>query len=953
MTQTSTRPMRGRDRELGVLTDLWRGSVTEGRGGVCLVEGPAGIGKSRLVTAAVEAASAAGVRVAAGRAEEIGSGGPLAPLLLALREAVPPLATTEDSGVPGIELDQRLALLDAMTATLQRAAAEGPLLMAVDDLQWADDATLFALRHLPRRTAPNGVAWLLARRPHPARPALEALAERLVSEGAVQLRVGPLPEQVLEAVVTDVLEAGLSSDVADLVGEARGSPFLAVSLAEALLDTRGLRVDEGRASLAGTELPPPFIRAVGQKLRSLAPESLRLLQVASVLGRAFDPQDASRLLGWSVTERLAEWEELTRAHLLVADGTLLAFQHDLLRRAVYDDLPPAVRIALHRDAARGLSASGRSLLDVVPHLLASAAPGDDEAVDQLLGAAGRLVRVSPTEAADLGQRALELTPLDSARRLERIVAVVPLLAFADRRTSAETYAVEVARAVRSGSGTGVDEAVVGLALAGMRWLAGDFVAALAATGDALATPDLPAALRVQLIGVHVQVATSLRAADASLAARIEEMVRLSSEAVEPRSTALCEAALAQAAIVTGDGPTALRHIGAAMACWPELEPSVRGQRIVHVMALSFLDRFAEADGEIAVGLTESAELGLTFTIPIWHQLRAQALIYEGDVLGAQAEVETAAALSDELGRHEGDIDTLGLRAHCAFLQGDRPTARAHADAALQTYLAGIGGDWSRTGAGRAGLVMGLLGEDAAASTILGPCYESLHGLVRGFNSLAALEIVPLLRLARAAGDEARVAAMCAIAEEMRRRNPASDSAAAAHEHALGLTHDDPAALRRAADLWARHPRLRGPLAWALEDLAMTGLGDGAHDTRQHAVESLDRARQLFTDLGWVAPALETQRILRQWGRRSRSWIHRPAQTVTGWAALTAAELKVAELAALGHTNKAIAEELFLSPHTVNTHLGKIFRKLDVTSRIQLARLAADRRSADGAADQSH
>ena len=75
--------------------------------------------------------------------------------------------------------------------------------------------------------------------------------------------------------------------------------------------------------------------------------------------------------------------------------------------------------------------------------------------------------------------------------------------------------------------------------------------------------------------------------------------------------------------------------------------------------------------------------------------------------------------------------------------------------------------------------------------------------------------------------------------------------------------------------------------------------------------------------------------------------------MTGWAALTAAELKVAELAALGHTNKAIAEELFLSPHTVNTHLGKIFRKLDVTSRIQLARLAADRRSADGAADQSH
>lgn len=157
-------------------------------------------------------------------------------------------------------------------------------------------------------------------------------------------------------------------------------------------------------------VPEGLVVGVRGRLRSLQSRTLRFLQMGAVLGRRFGFQDAAALCGQSTATLIAALEEAVRAGLLDDDGDHLVFRHDLLRQAVYADIPPSARKALHRDAARRLVSAGHQPIDVVPHILRGALPRDEEAVALLRRAADDVLPVTPGLAADLMTRALELVP---------------------------------------------------------------------------------------------------------------------------------------------------------------------------------------------------------------------------------------------------------------------------------------------------------------------------------------------------------------------------------------------------------------------------------------------------------------------------------------------------------------------------------------------------------------
>jgi DNA-binding CsgD family transcriptional regulator len=195
--------------------------------------------------------------------------------------------------------------------------------------------------------------------------------------------------------------------------------------------------------------------------------------------------------------------------------------------------------------------------------------------------------------------------------------------------------------------------------------------------------------------------------------------------------------------------------------------------------------------------------------------------------------------------------------------------------------------------------------------------------------------IPLVRIALAAGDDELAKLAARQADRRAQRNPHVATIIATAAHVRGLLMSDIDELERAVELFATAPR---PVvrAYALEDLGVARAGAGAVDA---AVEAFDDALVLYADAGADWDAGRVRSRLRDHGIRRRLVPRERAET--GWAAMTDSELAVARLVAQGLTNREVAEQLFVSPHTVSSHLRSIFAKLDINSRLALARVAAE------------
>ncbi|GHE26512.1 hypothetical protein GCM10017673_30430 [Streptosporangium violaceochromogenes] len=335
--------MRGRGHEWAAVLGPLKAVTGGAGGGVVLVEGEPGMGKSLLLAEAAGAATARGAAVACGRADELGRLMPLGPLLTALRES-PSAALTRSTFPDGPGLLMWLA--EQVRTSLERRTGRGPLLVTLDDLQWADPATLMALRTLPGRLADRPLMWLLARRTVPGHNDAARLFDLLEGEGAVRITLGPLGEDVVAEVTADTLGAAPGEELTTLTAQAGGTPCLLVELLTGLREEGAVRTEAGTAHLTEAALPARVHAAVRRRLDEVSTRTRHLLEATAVLGRSFSPTYAAQMLGQTPAALLPALEEALAAGVLVAGDDELSFRNELLWRSVVETVPPPVRQAL-------------------------------------------------------------------------------------------------------------------------------------------------------------------------------------------------------------------------------------------------------------------------------------------------------------------------------------------------------------------------------------------------------------------------------------------------------------------------------------------------------------------------------------------------------------------------------------------------------------------------------
>jgi DNA-binding NarL/FixJ family response regulator len=928
--KSSTQPrraVRGREQEIAALREVVDG-VRGGRSRCVLVEGAPGVGKSRLLAYVDELAQRSGFDVVWVRADELDQYAPLA----ALHSAVQGCTA---AGRAALTDDQRLRLLDDIADALEERAQHAPVAVLVDDAQWADPATLFALRALPARLSASRVLWALAVRPEDERPIAVHTRETLERQGALRLTLGPLPPQELRRIATDVLGAAPAPALSRLLQGTGGNPFLAIELLRALADTCAVTTEAGTASPLRQDIPAGFRRTVEGRLSRLPDDARRLLQIGSVLGREFDLATASRMLGRPAGGLLAAVDSLLGADLLSASGRRLAFRHDLIRKAVYDALPPAVQPALHREAADILRESGGRPADVAWHVVLAGGPVDDASVRMLHNAVRELAPAAPEAAADLARKAADLLPLRDARRVELLTVAAEQLGWTRRVREA----LELVGATISGGLPPPQEAGLRLVAAEIHQAAGDDAAAMTHLNRALDLPGLGPDLRTRLL--KTKATGHIYLGDIAAAERTDTgLVDAAYRSQDPSLVVSVMVFQSQISFYRGRLARALdlaeRAAGRAGA-----EPGAVRLRPLRIPALwlatvlAATDRLEDAERVLRDGQREAEALGLGWSLPYWHACRSTVLLERGALDDAAVEAEACLTVADELEITRAIPLAQSVLANVSVHRGDLAKAGEHLRAAeTDCNLGGSPyGPW--VSLGRA-LLAEAGGRHASAAA-------ALRGVYGSGDPARLLAVTPtqwphIARVALRGGDPATAEAVATAVHKLVAEDGSQQIIRAVRAHVDGLLHGDRAALSNAVAGYrpgARHLAL----ASACADLGALLIASG--DT-EPAVRYLEEAAQLASASGAIGDQGRIRQRLREAGVRTSAALRRTTAT-SGWDSLTESELKIVPFVADGLTNRAIADRLYLSVHTVNTHLKHVFTKLGINTRVELTRLVMQQR----------
>jgi DNA-binding CsgD family transcriptional regulator len=350
----------------------------------------------------------------------------------------------------------------------------------------------------------------------------------------------------------------------------------------------------------------------------------------------------------------------------------------------------------------------------------------------------------------------------------------------------------------------------------------------------------------------------------------------------------------------------------------------------HGELLSVADRYDEALAIAADGLAAAQRDRQGWAYNMFETWHGRMLLRTGRLSEARAVLEGRFALED--GTHAaGVLDAAGVVAlgRLAIHTGDARLARRVGDIAKVMLEQGTPAVQRHASWLLAIFAMAEENAEAARSWLHA---QSDPALPRFPFDIA--DDVLLARIARDAHDDGLMQLALSTSRRRAELNPGIHSIAATAAHVRGILERNQADLREAVALFERAPRPL-ELAAALEDLG----ADLTATDRDAAVDVLDRTLALYTELGASWGARRVRSRLRELGVRRRLVTAEPE--TSGWAALTGAELTVARLVAEGLTNREVAERLFLSPHTVNSHLRHVFSKLGINSRVELARLAGE------------
>ena len=928
MPTIPVREFHGRDGELALVrSELDR--LSDGAEAVVVIEGAAGMGKSRLLAEVATIARSLGIRVGRSAADSSETMVELSALLAALFDGPQPLLDPAELTTLHAQPEQRFWLLRDLQQLLERAAFESPLLISIDDSHWADSGTIAAIRTLPMRLMGLPIAWAIALRPPRETTPLVHALEQLKQEGARTITLGPLDDDAVERLAADILAAQPDQSILKQLKEADGSPFLVVETLLGLQEEKRVRVVDGRAELVDGPLPRRVHEKMRERLGRLSDEASDAVTVAASLGRTFTFDELARTLGRPASDLLAPVGELLEANLLVERDDKLAFWHDLTREAVRGSVPLTARRALDRQAAVVLLEAGALPVEVAAQLAASAEVGDEVAIATLLDAAKALATTDPGTAAQFGRRALEIAPAHHPRRGEIVGTTAIALHFAGDSEQAIAFADRALRETLPA----LQEAEIRLGIAGMFAISPEI--RIGAGRLALNLPDLPATLRARHLACLFHNLVTAGRLEESRAA-LEEARATVESAGDARATFTLR--VAESALEYTDdrfGPAHELIVAAYRdGIFAGDDQRLRLAHMWHGELLSVADRHEESLAIAADGLAAAQRDHQGWAYQMFETWHGRMLLRTGRLSEAHAVLEGRFALED--GTHAaGVLDGAGIVAlgRLAIHTGDTRQARRLGGIARVMLEHGTPAVRRHAGWLLALLAMAEGDAEAARAWLRAPIGPDARAILPRFPFDVADEVA-LARIALATRDDEL--AQLALSTSRRRAevNPGIHSIAATAAHVRGLLERSESHIRAAVELFERAARPL-ELAAALEDL-------GAELTttdRGGAVDVLGRTLALYTELGAIWDARRVRSRLRDLGVRRRLVTAEPE--TNGWAAMTAAELAVARLVAEGLTNREVAERLFVSPHTVSSHLRHVFSKLCITSRVELARVARD------------
>jgi hypothetical protein len=501
-------PLVGRDSELALLAGLVQ-RITAGDGGAVLVEGEPGIGKSALVRTALTDSVSLGCQVFWGTGSELDQALPLQPLLdgLRVRESAPnPRRETIARFLRGElstdrGLDGPAMLGEQLLALIAEECALQPTILVIDDLQWADQASIGLLARLAGAVRQLPLFLIGMMRPVPQRDDLQAL--RRVAGDAVRLPLTGLTKAAVAELIESLAGGTPDGQILRLADDAAGNPLYLTELVAALERTSRITVTgTGLATLAAGPAPRTLSAAIADRLGFISGPVREVLRSASLLGPEFTVTDLACLLDRSVADLAMTLHGACAAGVLTESGSHLRFRHPLIHAALYEDLPAPVRAAWHREAGRALAASGapadrvaRQLLGAVGGSDGPPEPMDEWMLNWLASAAESLVTQAPQVAARLLAQAVASMPATSAGRGRLAGRLADALyRTGNREAAAEVASRELQRAVDP-------DLLVSLhwTLAQCRMTVGLFTESLATLDEALEAPGLTARHRGRLL----------------------------------------------------------------------------------------------------------------------------------------------------------------------------------------------------------------------------------------------------------------------------------------------------------------------------------------------------------------------------------------------------------------------------------------------------------------------
>jgi DNA-binding CsgD family transcriptional regulator len=921
-----------REREVQWLASAVAAAAA-GSGAVVALEGEAGIGKSALLARAVDLARDTGMRVLVARGGELErefAYGVARQLFEApLAEAPPadrdrwltgaaglaaPVVSAAHAHEPGSSPNLGAVLhgLYWLTANL---SIEQPLLIAIDDAHWIDDASLAFVSYLTRRVDELAVLIVYASRPQEgASEALPATADGLDAD---VLRPQALSPEATERLVARLLgQAGTTRFSHACHVATAGNPFLLGELVRAL-DADGIAPDDTSTTRVEQIAPRSIARGTLARLQRLGPAAGELAFAVAVLGASAELRHAAALARLDDEAAGAAADALTSAAIL-RPGRPLRFIHPIVRTTIYSELAPGRRAANHKRAAHLLAADDAGAVAIAPHLLATEPSGDEWVVEHLRAAARDVLERAPAAACTYLDRAHREPPPAPDRLavllalggaeliISRPAAVGHLREVLDRAMDAETRfaaarlmvsalthsgrlpeAVEVGRELRAEAAHGSEE--LKLRLEGELALVSQFapsfakpaIAQLAGYSGTLTGQSTGERLILTCLAfglAHGGGSAPATAAHARLAMAGDKLV----DEHRPGSAALFLAAwgLIYADELTEAEGHLVRALGIARERGWEGEFGGVWASLSHVLIRQ--GRLAEAESEAL------SVLGTLRTHAIAQALLLscllQTMVERADPEAGEAFLVEHGLDGDLAGRVMGGM-LLYSRGHLRLAAGAARAALADFEAlARRDELSGLHTPAIPSAAPRA-LAHLRLGERDAARVL---AHEELER-ARRWNTPSALAYA-----LRAAGlVEGGTEGIALLREAV----AAVDGSAARLEHARSLTELG-AALRRA------------------------GLRREARETLREALDLADRCS---------APRLaaRAREELVATGARPRRLALR------GRDALTPSERRVARLAADGLGNREIAQALFVTARTVEGHLTSVYMKLDISSRDQL------------------